>query len=107
MLWSAGLRGAIAFGLVLQLRRPPGPGQPPQEGLPAIEAATLVIVVVSTLVFGTATGPLLRRLNLQARARRARPARVSPRVRAEAQARALGVVGPSTDRCTSALWART
>lgn len=65
MLWSAGLRGAIAFGLVLQLRPARGPDQPPQEGLPAIEAATLVIVVVSTLVFGTATGPLLRRLNLE------------------------------------------
>ena len=65
MLWSVGLRGAIAFGLVLQLRPAPGPDQPPREGLPAIEAATLVIVVVSTLVFGTATGPLLRHLNLE------------------------------------------
>lgn len=45
MLWSAGLRGAVAFGLVLQLRPTPGPDQAPQEGLPAIEAATLVIVV--------------------------------------------------------------
>ena len=69
MLWSAGLRGAVAFGLVLQLRPTPGPDQEPQEGLPAIEAATLVIVVVSTLLFGTATGPLLRHLNLEARAR--------------------------------------
>jgi len=49
-------------------------------------------------VFGTATGPLLRRLNLQARARRAHPARASPRVRAEAQTRTLGVFA-------SALWA--
>ncbi|KAK9843766.1 hypothetical protein WJX81_005547 [Elliptochloris bilobata] len=65
MLWSAGLRGAVAFGLVLQLRPTPGPDQPPQEGLPAIEAATLVIVVISTLVFGTATGPLLRHLSLE------------------------------------------
>ena len=69
MLWSAGLRGAVAFGLVLQLRPTPGPDQAPQEGLPAIEAATLVIVVISTLVFGTATGPLLRHLNLEARTR--------------------------------------
>ena len=66
MLWSAGLRGAVAFGLVLQLRPTPGPDQAPQEGLPAIEAATLVIVVISTLLFGTATGPLLRHLNLEA-----------------------------------------
>ena len=69
MLWSAGLRGAVAFGLVLQLRPTPGPDQAPQEGLPAIEAATLVIVVTSTLLFGTATGPLLRHLNLEASAR--------------------------------------
>lgn len=78
MLWSAGLRGAIAFGLVLQLRPAAGPDQVPQEGLPAIEAATLVIVVVSTLVFGTATGPLLRHLNLQARSRMRGPCFLRP-----------------------------
>lgn len=95
MLWSVGLRGAIAFGLVLQLRPAPGPDQPPREGLPAIEAATLVIVVVSTLVFGTATGPLLRHLNLEVHPRNERlfapmPAVILCRSRVFLRLRVLG-----------------
>ena len=52
---ACGLRGAIAFGLAMRLPQVEGS---PEPGTPAIESATLIIVVLSTLVFGGATGQL-------------------------------------------------
>jgi hypothetical protein len=62
MIWAVGLRGAVAYGLALNLPQIEGESD---EGIPAIESATLVIVVASTLLLGGATGPLLRYLDLQ------------------------------------------
>ncbi|GAB4823231.1 hypothetical protein N2152v2_010277 [Parachlorella kessleri] len=62
MLWAVGLRGAVAYGLVINLPRADQPGK---MGIPAIETATLFIVVVTTLGLGSATGPLLRTFNLE------------------------------------------
>lgn len=68
MLWAVGLRGAVAYGLVVNM--PSGKEtEDGQEGLgiPAIETATLLIAVTSSLVLGSATGPLLRYLDLEGR----------------------------------------
>ena len=62
MIWAVGLRGAVAYGLALNLPQIEGESD---EGIPAIESATLVIVVLSTLILGSATGPLLRHFDLQ------------------------------------------
>lgn len=62
MLWAVGLRGAVAYGLVINM---PRPDNPDRTGIPAIETATLLIVVVSTLVLGSATGPLLKKFELE------------------------------------------
>lgn len=64
MLWAVGLRGAVAYGLLVNMPRSDTPGQ---VGIPAIETAALLIVVVSTLVLGSATEPLLRHLDLEGR----------------------------------------
>ena len=64
MLWAVGLRGAVAYGLVVNMPRTDTPGE---YGIPAIETAALLIVVVSTLALGSATGPLLRHLDLEGR----------------------------------------
>lgn len=64
MLWAVGLRGAVAYGLVVNMPRTDSPGE---FGIPAIETAALLVVVVSTLVLGSATGPLLRHLDLEGR----------------------------------------
>jgi NhaP-type Na+/H+ or K+/H+ antiporter len=64
MLWAVGLRGAVAYGLVVNMPRTDG--TPGQVGIPAIETAALLIVVVSTLLLGSGTGPLLRHFNLEA-----------------------------------------
>lgn len=53
MIWAAGLRGAVAYGLALNL---PASGADTGSGIPAIESATLVVVLVTTLAFGGATG---------------------------------------------------
>ncbi len=52
-LWACGLRGAVAYGLAVNL---PNIDAESDEGIPAIESATLVIVLVSTLLFGGVTG---------------------------------------------------
>lgn len=62
MLWAVGLRGAVAYGLIVNMPRTDTPGQ---VGIPAIETAALLIVVTSTLVLGSATSPLLRHLDLE------------------------------------------
>jgi NhaP-type Na+/H+ or K+/H+ antiporter len=62
MIWAVGLRGAVAYGLALNLPQIEGESD---EGIPAIESATLVTVVLSTLILGGATGPLLRFFDLQ------------------------------------------
>jgi hypothetical protein len=56
----------VAYGLALNLPQIKGESD---EGIPAIESATLIIVVLSTLIIGGATGPLLRFFNLQVCAR--------------------------------------
>ena len=48
-----GLRGAVAYGLAVNL---PNIDAESDDGIPAIESATLVIVLVSTLLFGGITG---------------------------------------------------
>ena len=53
MMFAVGLRGAVAYGLVLNL---PASGSDTGNGIPAVESATLVIVLATTLVFGGATG---------------------------------------------------
>jgi len=63
MLWAVGLRGAVAYGLVVNMPRTDG--EPGEVGIPAIETAALLIVVVSTLLLGSGTGPLLRHFNLE------------------------------------------
>lgn len=52
-LFACGLRGAVAYGLAVNL---PNIDAESDEGIPAIESATLVIVLVSTLLFGGITG---------------------------------------------------
>jgi hypothetical protein len=64
MLWAVGLRGAVAYGLIVNMPRTDAPGE---FGVPAIETAALVIVVASTLALGSATQPLLRHLDLEGR----------------------------------------
>ena len=53
MMWAVGLRGAVAYGLAMNL---PASGSVSGTGIPAVESATLVIVLATTLVFGGATG---------------------------------------------------
>ncbi|KAI3434634.1 hypothetical protein D9Q98_002701 [Chlorella vulgaris] len=62
MLLAVGMRGAVAYGLVVNLPRTDRPGE---TGIPAIETAALLIVVVTTLGLGSATGPLLRYFDLE------------------------------------------
>ncbi|EFN57311.1 hypothetical protein CHLNCDRAFT_143932 [Chlorella variabilis] len=62
MLLAVGLRGAVAYGLIVNLPRSDQPGQ---TGIPAIETAALLIVVVTTLGLGSATAPLLRYFDLE------------------------------------------
>jgi hypothetical protein len=64
MLVACGLRGAVAYGLVVNMPRQDRPGE---VTIPAFETATLLIVVVSTLGLGSATAPLLRHLGLEGR----------------------------------------
>eukprot|EP00850_Spirogloea_muscicola_P008104 SM000042S15371 [mRNA] locus=s42:597293:598662:+ [translate_table: standard] len=54
VMWVSGLRGAIAYALAINM---------PSENL-ALETTTLYIVVTTTLIFGGATGPLVRSLGL-------------------------------------------
>ena len=66
MMWAVGLRGAVAYGLVVNM--PSGHEKHDGEegiGIPAIETATLMIAVASSLVLGSATGPLLKYFDLE------------------------------------------
>lgn len=58
MQFACGLRGAVAYALAAYMTKIAQPSK-------TIETGTLVIVVVSTLLFGGGTGPLLRSLKLQ------------------------------------------
>jgi len=78
-MWACGLRGAIAYALAINLpdkalsmlkkhrrhHRDPIPVDADAVGVPAIETATLIIVIFTTIVFGLLTGPLLRLLNMK------------------------------------------
>ncbi|KAI8114397.1 hypothetical protein M9434_002522 [Picochlorum sp. BPE23] len=66
MMWAVGLRGAVAYGLVVNMPS----GEEKEDGaegigIPAIETATLLIAVTSSLALGSTTGPLLRYLDLE------------------------------------------
>ena len=66
MLWAVGLRGAVAYGLVVNMPSGKEEGDGVEGiGIPAIETATLLIAVTSSLVLGSATGPLLKYLDLE------------------------------------------
>ncbi len=52
-MWAVGLRGAVAYGLAVNL---PQINEESNQGIQSIESATLVIVVISTIVFGGLTG---------------------------------------------------
>jgi NhaP-type Na+/H+ or K+/H+ antiporter len=56
-IWFAGLRGAIAFALSLQV---------PTPGAPYIVSSTLVVVIFTSLVCGALTEPLLRKMGMRA-----------------------------------------
>jgi hypothetical protein len=66
MLWAIGLRGAVAYALVVNIPRSGSTvgTKEVEKGIPAIETAALLTVVASTLVLGSAMGPLLRTFNL-------------------------------------------
>jgi sodium/hydrogen exchanger 8 len=57
MQWFAGLRGAVAFALSLNL-----PASPQKS---VLITATLFIILFTTLVMGTLTAPVLKKLGLQ------------------------------------------
>jgi len=54
-LWFSGLRGAIAFALALNARTPHAP---------SLVAATIMIILFTTLVLGPFTSPLMRALKI-------------------------------------------
>ncbi|DBA04696.1 TPA: hypothetical protein N0F65_012279, partial [Lagenidium giganteum] len=58
VIWFAGLRGAIAFALALNVTTSN------QHRTGVIQSSTLFIVMFTTLVFGMGTSPLLRRFSL-------------------------------------------
>lgn len=58
---ACGLRGAVAYGLAVNLPAIKGESR---HGIPSIEAATLVAVVASTLAAAPGADALLRRWNL-------------------------------------------
>jgi solute carrier family 9 (sodium/hydrogen exchanger), member 8 len=58
VIWFAGLRGAIAFALALNVSTP----DPTHSGV--IQSTTLFTVMFTTLVFGMGTSPLLRHFKL-------------------------------------------
>lgn len=65
MLWAVGLRGAVAYGLVVNMPSGKEGDDEAGIGIPAIETATLLIAVLSSLVLGSATAPMLRYLDLE------------------------------------------
>ncbi|KUF99426.1 hypothetical protein AM588_10010729 [Phytophthora nicotianae] len=58
VIWFSGLRGAIAFALVLNVST----GNPIHAAI--LKSSTLFLVLFTTVFFGAATGPLLRVLGL-------------------------------------------
>jgi sodium/hydrogen exchanger 8 len=58
VIWFSGLRGAIAFALVLNVST----GNPVHAAI--LKSSTLFLVLFTTVFFGMATGPLLRVLGL-------------------------------------------
>ncbi|TDH67628.1 hypothetical protein CCR75_005325 [Bremia lactucae] len=58
VIWFSGLRGAIAFALVLNMSTK----NPVHAAI--LKSSTLFLVLFTTIIFGAATGPLLRYLRL-------------------------------------------
>ncbi|KAL0591807.1 hypothetical protein ABG067_000950 [Albugo candida] len=58
VIWFAGLRGAIALALVLNVY------SPDKNHVAVMQSTTLFTVMFTTVVFGMGTGPLLRHFNL-------------------------------------------
>jgi NhaP-type Na+/H+ or K+/H+ antiporter len=65
MQWAVGLRGAVAYALVVHM--PTLKNGREREGNPAIETATLFIVCSSTLLLGGGTVKLLHYFRLDVR----------------------------------------
>ncbi|RLN56336.1 hypothetical protein BBJ28_00001534 [Nothophytophthora sp. Chile5] len=63
VIWFSGLRGAIAFALVLNVAT----GDPVHAAI--LKSSTLFLVLFTTVFFGMATGPLLRWLGLSGETR--------------------------------------
>eukprot|EP00803_Ostreobium_quekettii_P006541 evm.model.scf_746.3 EVM.evm.TU.scf_746.3 scf_746:56609-64971(+) len=63
--WACGLRGAVSYALATVLNATSKSIFGRDNGVDAIESATLLIVVLSTVLFGGGTGPLMKRLHLQ------------------------------------------
>lgn len=61
VLWYAGLRGAIAFGLALDF---------PTDNRPFIVSTTIFVVLFTTVVFGSATSPFLKIMDIDSEAAR-------------------------------------
>jgi len=74
MQWAVGLRGAVAYALVVHM--PTLKNGREREGNPAIETATLFIVCASTLLLGGGTVPLLKFFRLDEESIRNNPAAV-------------------------------
>mmetsp|Transcript_28535 Transcript_28535/g.93243 ORF Transcript_28535/g.93243 Transcript_28535/m.93243 type:complete len:537 (-) Transcript_28535:999-2609(-) len=63
MSFACGLRGAIAYALSLNL--PNAKPDDDYDGIPVMETSTLFLVILSTLLFGGMTGPMLEMLELK------------------------------------------
>ncbi|CAG9463376.1 unnamed protein product [Pedinophyceae sp. YPF-701] len=79
MQWASGLRGAMAYGMAVNMPSFDPYHSDERTANPAIESTVLFAAVFSTLVFGSATRPLLNLLGLNLDHRDVRPAGARPR----------------------------